>query len=203
VPDDPLQRRIDFSLNLLCALKNIQNQLAHELLEIEKTSGSVYEKIFDEDRGNIQDQVDKYKANIEKNVALNYEIMNQINLWYDFVKNPRKMKGLFFPVQFYFYQRKLKKRIRKINREIGSMTIENRFIMEKLTNWEQGLEQKALLQIKEGDYYQGYLRLETRKNELVSDLEYVLSTLPLPYPVQLDFKDIDGFMTQLRGISSL
>jgi hypothetical protein len=56
-------------------------------------------------------------------------------------------------------------------------------------NWNK----KALYLIKQGEHYQEYLRMMERKAHLISDLKYLLATLPLTFPVTVDIKNMDSF----------
>lgn len=200
--DDSLQRRIDFLIHLLTELKIFYEQSISKFADIERSSGELYESFFNEFKGSIQHEVDQYEANIQKAAQLNYEIIEQINLWYDFSKDPEEMKQLFFPVKFYLNQRKLKKRIKQINKEISRITLENRFIKEKLTDWEGELENKVLQQIKQGDNYQKHMLFLEKKANLISDFEYLLSTLPVEYPINLNINEIDSFVENLKNIAT-
>lgn len=195
-----LQRRIDFATILLSDLKNVHNELAKAFSDIKKSSGCFYENFLNDNKDDMDHEVEKYKENIQKTNQLNYEITEKINIWYDFVKNPKEMKKIFFPVKFYMNKRELKNNIKKNNNDITSITLENRFIMEKLIKWESELELKAVQQIKQENDYQVHEQLIQRKAQLISDLEYIFSTLPLTYPVKVDVNDIDSFIEKLKNI---
>jgi len=203
VSDDSLQRRIDFLINLLAELKILYEQSNNKFVDIENSSANLYESIFHEYKGSIQHEVDKYEANVKEIAQLNYQIIERINQWYGFSKDHKEMKRLFFPVRFYLNKLKLRKQIKKANQEINRITVENRFIKEKLVDWEYELEDKALQQIKQSEHFEKYLLLLEKKNDLISDFEYLLSTLPVTYPINLDIKDIDNFVENLRTISAV
>ncbi|MEL7563581.1 MAG: hypothetical protein AAGU27_01670 [Dehalobacterium sp.] len=200
--DDSLQGRIDFLIHLLTELKIFYEQSINKYVDIERSSGELYEKFFNEDKVSIQHEVDKYEANVQKAAQLNYEIMEQINRWYDFSKDPDEVKSLLFPIRFYINQRKLKKRIRQIYQEINHITLENRLTKEKLANWERELENKVLHQIKIGDNFERYMHLLDKKANLISDFEYLLSTLPVKHPINLNINDIDGFIENFKNIAT-
>jgi vacuolar-type H+-ATPase subunit E/Vma4 len=197
-----LEKRIDFALDLLRELKDLSEELTQGFDRIEKNSLNLYNAVFEQEKRCIQDEIENYQRNAQKINRLNQEIITTINSWYDFSKDPREIKKLFFPVRFWSIRRKLKKRIKSINEEIGRMEMENRFIKEKIAAWEHELEQKALFQIKQGEHYQEYLRMMERKAHLISDLKYLLATLPLTYPVTVDIKNMDSFIKHLISIKT-
>jgi tRNA G10 N-methylase Trm11 len=197
--DEIIKERIDLALDLLHELKDLSEAAAERFTDIEKYSVHFYQGLFEQERSSIQDEIDKYKRNTEKITQLNYEIIDEINLWYAFAKDHQEIKQILFPLKFWRIQQKIKKKIKKLNQEIDRVMLENRFIKEKIGLWEQELENKALQEIKQGDYYQSYLRLIERKADVISHLKYLLTTLPLKYPIKLDLKKLNVFIDELRA----
>jgi hypothetical protein len=192
--ENKLNQRIDFTLNLLNELKSINEQLTHVFAQIEKSSDAFHESILNKYRDDIENDFKKYKTNIETIKQLNLEITSKINTWYEFTKDDHEIKKLSFPIKFYFHQRKLKKDIKRINKQIYDITIENRFVKEQLINWERDIEIKALQELKLGTDFQTYEQLIQKKNNAISDLKHIIPTLPVTCPIKVDSDRVDAFI---------
>lgn len=189
--------RITFVVELLMDLKNTCNQLVQASSGIEKCSDSFYEKLFHENRGKIQSELDKYSGNTAKAKQYKLEMTEKINSWYEFIKNEKEIKKITFPVKFYLKKRELQRFIKRMNEAISSMAIQNRFIKEKLTAWEHELELKSIQQIKQGEDYSIYEQLIRKKEHLISDLKYLLPTISGICPIEFGLSDIDGLVEAL------
>lgn len=191
------QRRTSFAVNLLYDLKEIYSRLDEASRDIEKCSGSFYEKMFLAGKTEIRDELDKYNANIEKIKKLNQEITEAINAWYEFTKSGHELKKLFFPLRFFIRKMQLKKNIKKLNEGISGATIANRFVREYLINWEHELELEAVQEIKQGSEYTAYEDLVNKKDMLITELKYLLPTIPGICPAELDLRNIDSLIERL------
>lgn len=193
-----LKDRIELTVQLLFELKKVLSELNASLSNFKKCSDAFYQKLYLECRDEIQSDIDKYKANVNQIRQLNLDITFRINEWYDFIKNPAELRRICFPLKFKINQHKLKKFIDKTNESISELAIENRFITEHLTNWEHQLELKAIQLIQQDTDYKQYELLVNRKNLLVSDLKYLLPTIPQTCPVELDTGNIDLIIEKLQ-----
>lgn len=79
----------------------------------------------------------------------------------------------------------------------AALTIENRFIMEKLTNWEHQLEIKAMQLIKGESSFTHYEELAKKKEAIINELKYLLPTLSELCPIELDINNIDCLIERI------
>lgn len=200
--DDRLKKRTSFIITLLQELKQVYSQLINISSDIEKSSGSFYMKTFEESKDYIQIEMDKYKLNIERIKQLNCDITLKTNTWYNLVKNSEEIKKVVFPFIFYFSKKKLKRDTKSINEEILGLTVQNRLIIEQLTIWEHELELKVIQQIKQAPEYKNYEELAGKKEELISQLKYLLPTLPDICPVVFNLADIDSIVEKLSKMAA-
>ena len=201
MPDGSLERRVDFCIQLLKELKNLTEEAIQEFYQIERLSRDLYDRLFIDERDQIQKEIDRYQENLYRVTQLNEEIIEVINSWYSFSKDPGEIKQFLYPVRFWKKKKECRKRIQNIKQEIDRITVENRFIKEKIALWERDVGQKSLQLIKQDEHYQKYLQMIERKADLMSDVKYLLETLPLGSPVKLDIKDIDSFVESLSAVS--
>lgn len=129
---------------------------------------------------------------------MNLNATEIINQWYDFIKDSNEIKKVSFPVKLYLKKKKVKDSITKINKEISNLLIENRFIREKIINWEQELSVKALQKIKTGDEFDRYDGLIRKKDYLISELKYLLATFPDMKSLEFSIEDIDQVIDKLN-----
>jgi hypothetical protein len=94
-------------------------------------------------------------------------------------------------------KKKLKNTITKLNEEISSLSIENRFIREKIINWEQELSVRALHQIREGEDFHNYEELIRKKDNIILELKYLLPTIPGIIPIEFDLNNIDKIIDKI------
>lgn len=200
--ENNLQRRLSLIIDLLHELKQTHTKLQDYSSGIEDNSGTFFQKLYNQNEIEIQNEVNRYKTNIEKIKQLNCEITLMINKWYEFSKNPVEINSLLFPLKFYIKKKKLNDYIKKTNNEILNITVENRFIKEQLTNWEHELELKAVQEIKQGNTYEIYNQLVKKKVELISHLKYLMPTVPGICPAAFSITDIDSETSRLSNILS-
>ncbi|MCX7710767.1 MAG: hypothetical protein N2484_13085 [Clostridia bacterium] len=198
--DNNMQRRILFATELLYELKKVSMGIKDCLSHVENHSNGFYRDLFKECKKEIQGETDLYKENIEKIKQLNLEITSKINEWYIFVKNPAELKKVVFPIMFYLKRRKLNQFIQKANDTISQLTIENRFITERLTNWEHELELKAIQLLKEEVNYQQYEELLKSKDAIIAELKVLLPTLPQVCPIEIEIDRIDLLIEKIAKI---
>ncbi|MCX7747234.1 MAG: hypothetical protein N2645_10140 [Clostridia bacterium] len=192
--------RTSFAINLLCELKNIYVELEKYSADIETCSNSFYEKLFSERKADIAPDIEQYKNNMEKIKQLNNEVTSLINAWYDFTKDSNQIKKLIYPLYFYFKKRSLDKGVKNINTMIQNLTIENRFIKEKITVWEHELEIKAIQLIKEDKDYHHYENLLKKKDLILKELQYLLPSIPGICPLELESNSLDLLIEKLSKI---
>ena len=192
-----MDRRLNLLKELLLETMESDRLLEYSIIEIEKLSEEYYQYAFTECQEEIQEEINKYiKNNIRIN-DINNEITTKVNLWYDFMKDPGEMSKLTFPVLYFFRKRKLDKLLKNLNDEISSITIENRFVKEKLTLLEHQLEIKAIQKIKEDKNYLDYERLLQKKELLAAELGYLLATIPGMFPASIDSSGINELYEKL------
>lgn len=200
--DSNVQKRTTFVLTLLNNLKEAYKELKELSTGIESDSDTFFEKLFNSSKVEIQGDIEAYKANIEKMKQLNLSITERMNEWYDFIKDSNEIKKVTFPLKLYFKKKNFKKTILHMNREISEISIENRFIREKIINWEQELGVRALQEIKKGDEFSKYEELIRRKDNLISELKYLLATIPDIDPVEFDLDNIDKIIDKLLKMAA-
>lgn len=195
-----LQKRIKLLLELLSELKTTYLVLEEATTGIENASGSFYDETMHENRNEIHDEVEKHRKNMEKINAINNESTAGINSWYEFAKNRKEMEKLAFPIKFYLKKRSLYKSMKKANEELLSISIENRFIKEKLTILQRQLETAAIRQIKQGKGYYDYEKALLKKDSLVSELKYLIPTIPGLCPADVGNSGINALLGRVEAI---
>lgn len=195
-----LDRRLNLLRDLLYEMKETNLKIDHLASEIEKTSGVYYQQACGESQEEIQQEVEKYKSRISRIADISREITSKVNVWYDFSKSKSEMSSLLYPVLYYFKKQKLNKQLKKLNSEISSITIDNRFIKEKLTLLEHQLEIKAIQKIKEDNSYLEYESLLQKKELLMAELQYLLPTIPGLCPAVLDSRGVTEVLEKLSKL---
>jgi hypothetical protein len=198
--DNQLQMHTQFVLELLSRLKDVYEQLTQSSSGLEQASGSVHEKLVRENMTSVQKDIDSYNSNIEKIRQLRFQITESINAWYMFSNDACQMKRLSFPVLFLYKKGKLKNSIKKANEMISAQIIENRFIKEKLSDWEHQIGLKAVQEIKGSSDYNRYELLQNEKDMLISDLKYLLPGIPGICPIQFDLAGINEVINEINAV---
>ncbi len=194
-----VSQRKELAVKLLYALKDIYEQLAVVASDAEKTSGDYFEQAFKEEQENLLSVMDSYHRNVDRIRAIHNEITESINSWYEFIKDEKQTGKITFPIAFYYNKRSLNKKISKLNEEISSITINNRFIKEKLTLLEHQLKVKAVSLAKAGSNYLEYERVLLSQKSITAELEYLLPTIPGVCPADISSSGIDNLMTKLAA----
>ncbi|HQA56941.1 MAG TPA: hypothetical protein PK033_03585 [Acetivibrio sp.] len=200
--DSNLQRRTELALLMLNNLKEVYFELKKLSSSIESNSDEFYQKLFHSSKSEIEKDLEGYKANIERIRELNLNATEIINRWYDFIKDSNEIKKATFPIKLHFQKKKVKDSLTKINKEISDLSIENRFIREKIVNWEQELSVKALQEIKNGNEFDKYEELIRKKDYLVSELKYLLATIPGMNNLEFEMENIDEVIEKLIKIAA-
>jgi hypothetical protein len=198
--DSNIQKRSTFVLSLLNELNSVYKELKNLSSGIESNSDNFYERIFNSSKVEIQGDIESYKSNLEKTKEINMNITAKLNEWYDFTKDSNKIKKVTFPVKLHFMKKNLKNIITEMNAEISSLSIENRFIREKIINWEQELSVRALHEIRDGEEFQNYEDLIRKKDSLISELKYLLPTIPDLAPFEFSLENIDNMIDKFLKI---
>lgn len=198
--DSNIQKRSEFVLSLLHELNDVYKQLKGLSSGIENNSDTFYEKIFDSSKVEIQGDIDSFKANLERMKEINMNITAKLNEWYDFIKDSTEIKKVTFPLKMHFMKKNIKSTITKMNEEIASLSIENRFIREKIINWEQELSVRALHQIREGEEFHTYEALVRKKDSIILELKHLLPTIPDLTPFEFSLDNIDKMIDKLLKI---
>ncbi|WP_010247558.1 hypothetical protein [Acetivibrio cellulolyticus] len=200
--DSNMQKRSAFVLSLLNELNDVYKELKKLSSGIESNSDNFYESIFNSSKVEIQGDIDSFKSNLEKMKEINMNITAKLNEWYDFIKDSSEIRKVTFPIKMYFMKKDLKNSITKMNAEISNLSIENRFIREKIINWEQELSVKALHEIRNGQEFNSYEDLVRKKDNLIIELKYLLATIPDLAPVEFDLDNIDRIIDKLLKIAA-
>jgi hypothetical protein len=197
--DIQLQKRCEFVISLLIKLKDINKDLIQLGSAIESCTEDYYRKVFEENRHEIQKEVSTHNNNCEK-VSFTYnEIISKINEWYNFVRNQDEIRRVTFPIKFINKKRKLKSFISNANDDISGKTIENRFIREHLSSRYHEIELMAIQLINEGKDYKCYLQFKKAKEELVSELKYLLPTVSDSHHIEIDLSAPEKLIEELNN----
>lgn len=200
--NNALKIRMDFVVELLNNLKDINLQLSQVVNNMETGSASFFEQFLVENKIGVQDEIKKYKLNIERIKQLNTEIVVKINSWYDFLKQPCKIKKISFPITFYIRRKKLRKDLKEMNSQISSLIIDNRFIKEHLTAWEHEFMCNAIDSLKQGDNYKSYEDLSTKRKMILSEIKYLLESYPQILQIELDLSEINDFIEKISKLAA-
>lgn len=200
--DTNMQKRTIFIIALLNNLKDVYAELKELSSKIESSSDNFFEKLFKSSTVEIQGDIDSYKHNIEKMKSLNVEITSKVNEWYDFIKDISQVKKVTFPIKLHFKKKSFKKLISNMNQDLLDISVENRFIREKIINWEQELSVRALQEIKKSGEFSKYEALNREKDRLISELKYLLVTIPDIEPVEFELDSIDKMIAKLMKIAA-
>ncbi len=200
--DTNMQKRTIFIIALLNNLKDVYAELKELSSKIESSSDNFFEKLFKSSTVEIQGDIDSYKHNIEKMKSLNVEITSKVNEWYDFIKDISQVKKVTFPIKLHFKKKSFKKLISNMNQDLLDISVENRFIREKIINWEQELSVRALQEIKKSEEFSKYEALNREKDRLISELKYLLVTIPDIEPVEFELDSIDKMIAKLMKIAA-
>lgn len=200
--DVNMKIRTTFVISLLNNLKNIHEELKALSSDIENCSVSSYDSLFKESKIEVENDINNYKSNIQKMKQFNINVTTILNEWYSFIKDTNEIKKVLFPIKIFFKKRAFKKTIDKMNLQILDISVENRFIREKIINWEQDISVKALQEIKKGDEFHEYEELCKKKDQLISELTYLLSTIPDFEPIEFDLENIDKILEELSKIAA-
>ncbi|HEY9060243.1 MAG TPA: hypothetical protein VIO64_07045 [Pseudobacteroides sp.] len=191
--------RAEFALQLLLKLQEALKELSDISMEIEKNSDSFYKDYFKNNVSSIKEDMDSYISNNEKVKNLKLEVTAMVNDWFSFIKDENEVKSLTFPVKLYLKRKKLRNSIKNINASISNISIENRFIKEKLISWEHDLGIECIKAIKTGREFSHYEKLLKIKRQILDELKYILPTIEGVCPLELDLNNISQFIEKFRG----
>ncbi len=194
-----MERRKEFALALLRELDRLYLQLDKAASDAENTSGDFYDQAFSERKEELQSIIEKYHENLDRIREINKEITTSINSWYEFIKDEKKSALITFPVSFFIRKKRLYKKISLLNSEITGITIDNRFVKEKLAALGHLLETRAESLARSGENYIEYEDLLTQQNVIVSDLKYLLPTIPEVCPADISVSGIRKTMEALAS----
>jgi len=181
--------RTEFSKTLLLNLKDTYEEINKVTEEISKISSNFLKQYYIDNNEAITKEINKLKENIDKIKQYNYQVTEDINKWYQFTNSSTEIRKLSFPIKFYWKRLKLSKKINRINKYIYRISIENRLIKEGLKKIERSIESSTLQHIKNSGIYKEYEELLRIKETSLSDLKYLLPTLPSS-PKKIDLNDI-------------
>ena len=191
------QKRASLAAELLLCLKDTCTQLEQTSARIANHSNSFFEEMFKANLHDIRAEIDMYNSNIEKVKQLGFKATAEINSWYDFIKDENQMKRLSYPVRLYFKRKGIAKCLKSINKSVSDIIIENRFIRERLSVWEQELKSKAIEQHYSGADCKSYELLLSQKDGIISELLYLLPTIPGVCPAEINYGSLDTLVETL------
>ena len=190
-------KRKDLVTTLLYELKNVYDQLGSAVVDVEKTSNDFYEEAFKEKKEELMSVMESYHKNLDKVRKISNEITSSINSWYVFIKDENETAKITFPIVYFFKKQSLSKRIIKLNEEISSITINNRFIKENLTMLEHQLEIQAVSLAKSGGNYLEFEKILLKEKAITNELKYLLPTIPDLCPADISSKGIDSMIKKV------
>ena len=196
---DITERRKEFALVLLRELDRLYLQLDNAASETESNSEEFYEQAFHERNEELRSVIEKYHENIDRIRDINKEITTSINSWYEFIKDEKKSALITFPISFVIRKKKLYKKISVLNGEISEITINNRFLKEKLAVLEHQLELRAESLARSGANYLEYEELLSQQSSIVADLKYLLPTIPGACPADISVSGIQKTIASLAS----
>lgn len=195
--DSKSRQRIEFTVILLSDLDETIKEIKEKLSCVEGCTKDFFRNHFQKRKNEIHPDIAKYNENVRKMKNLNIGITAQINEWYGFLKNEKELEKLSFPIKYYFNKRKLSSFISKANESISNLVIENRFIMEHLTVWEHQLELDAIQLIRQEMDFKRYEELIKRKDAIISELKYLLPSIPHVCPVEIDTGNLNPLIEKI------
>ena len=188
-----IEQRKKLVLKLFSEINKIYGELSSFVLNVTSNSYEFYNNHLNEHKEEVSSYINDYKKNIDNINNLNSQITNNINEWYKFQKNPNEEKNLTYPVKYLFQKKKLQKKIKKINKEISNIIIDNRFILQKLENWEKEIKNSATDKLKNKYNFEKFNQLLSYKDILINDLEYLLPSVCQDFPIIIDLASPQNF----------
>jgi hypothetical protein len=200
--ESDIRNRILLLRNMLIEIKATYAQIELLASELASLSDYYYSEARKESSIAINTEISKYNDNIERIRTINFDITSRTNLWYEFTKNKTELSKPLYPIAYMFKERELKKFISNMNEEISSVTIENRFIKEKLTLLEHQVEITALNKIKNDAVFASYEQQKTKIENMIEELKYLLPTIPGFCPITISIPEIDVLLDKLANIEA-
>lgn len=185
-----LSLRKELAYKLLNELKRNYEQLDQSAEDVTKNSEVFYEKAFEEKREELQAIMKNYQKNVDRIREINNEITASINSWYEFTTDKSKSVRIIFPLLFLLKKKRLYKKIELLNREISEITINNRFVKEKLTVLGHQLEIRAVSLARSGEDFLGYEKLLYVQKAITAELKYLLPSIPGMYTADISSSGI-------------
>ncbi len=197
---DILSRRKELALKLLKELKDDYRGIDNSADLAAMNSICCYDQAVDEMKTELQSILDEYNKNIEMIREINKKITSAVNNWYDYLKNDKYSSMLVFPLVFYFKKKNLYKEIESLNKQISEITINNRFLKEKLTSAVLELETRAVCLAHKGESYNEYEKLIQRRKNIESELKYLLPIISGFCPADITLKGIDSTIAAVEKL---
>jgi hypothetical protein len=191
--------REEFAAKLLEELKSVYLKICREEKYLNENAAGIMESTFNENLPEIQADIDEFKSNNEHLGHTGSEVTKEINAWYGFTMNKDELGSILFPLKFTMRLRKARKNIMDLNNNAQSCTIRNRFIKEQIKTWATEVERKNMQKIKDSIEYQQYCSLVDKKDRIISELKYLLSTIPSVCPAFIEPGNFDEVIANLRN----
>lgn len=190
--------RIELLIEMLYQYKKLVSEMKSISAGIEKNSQECYKAYFTKNMSNIRDSIAKYGANVDRAKIINDEITAAVGNWYDYIKNPDEVSKFTYPLRYHRHANALKKKIKALQEELSSILIENRFISEQVTIWQQSLETEVVMDTRKSEAYLEYNKISADLEALVSEMKYLIPTIPGLCPSFISIDEIDTLIEKLR-----
>lgn len=190
--------RIELLIEILCQYKKLISDMKSISARIEKNSQECYKAYFTKNMPNIGESIAKYGANVDRAKMINDEITSAVGNWYDYIKNPDEVSKFTYPLRYHRRAKALKKKIKSLQEELSSLLIENRFISEQVTIWQQSLETEVVMDTRKSQAYMDYNKTSADLEALVSEIKYLIPTIPGLCPSCISIDEIDTLIEKLR-----
>lgn len=192
--EENIQRRLILIDELAKNIIEINKILISHISDIENLSHDLFIKLLHENNNAVQADSDTFKLNLNRIRQMNSQSTSEINEFFNFIKDGNEMNKITYPFKFLIKKRNLLIHIKKLNENIASFTMENRFIKEQLSIKKNEYEKGIIKQVNESNKFAAYQQILNKKKRLISDLEYLLATVKHLFPEQIALLDIDNFV---------
>lgn len=199
---DMLKERFSLTQDLIASLiSNLEdiNSLKEKLYVL---ANELLTRVIEDNQKELSDTCSLFEENINRICSLNTEATKTINSWYEWKRDPKNTLNPLYPIIYNKKKKRISKKIASLNEEIVRKSIDNRLIKEKIASWEIKVKKLAQDKLKESSLYENYENLLLRKESLLNDLSYLLSTLPGICPVKINFESEESINQLLSKLHS-
>lgn len=188
--EENIQRRLILIDKLAKNIKEINTALIDYVSDIENLSHDLFIKLLHENNNSVRTDSDTFRLNLNRVRQMNGQATSQINGLFSLMKDDSEMKKIGFPLKFHTKKRELAVQIKKLNETIASIIVENRFIKEQLSIRKNEYEKDIIKQVNRSGKFEAYQQILNKKKKLMSDLEYLLTSVKHLFPDKVPLADI-------------